>query len=560
MSNIFRDEYTDFTFNGVRSSQMKVWITNSRDIMFRLTPEFTDNFVSPSYGNVQLLNSTNKNKSSYPLKCIAIDITMQDWRAIQQWLSPDSVGRLEFDFNDRTYYNAKISKAITGTTFVRGTYDRLIGDLYIIEFSLEFTTVDDFAALGMVNVGILGKGFRSSLDDNGTTNNTDDDYLYTISSVSNNKFYMPSIIKEDINSIALNVPVKINSRPIKITVTSEDDEGSAIVYNPSIGIDNKIVQLFTISYTAVKDEQNNNFAAKITIIAYQYDQSLAKNNNNSITYENVHNPFTLYGDNLLIYVTSGSFEFADELSTYYICNTGAYEMYPHVSFTPITSSGETEATYTIQHDKQILYQYNMECMPLDIDGRNGIALCNGTIAENAYWGTSAGDIQNPIVRSSVNNGIFRIPSGRPELVKIRILEQKEVFNYTTVTEAASPIQNFTYIKILVCGDLKYQRYDNAIMHCFLDIGTSHSYNTSLYPASAAHPYEPQYYNTLVDSQLLRNCVLTPLKENQYSIMGPSIELSSLKVGKEYYLSVCDASTVQIDGGAGYIYLQTRDAF
>lgn len=151
----FRDEYTDFTFNGKTSEQMKVWITNSRDIQFRLTPEFTDTFVSPAFSNSQVLTGTNITKSTFQLKCIAIDVSMGEWRAIQRWLSPDAVGRLEFNFNYDTYYNAKVSKSITGKSFVKGGYDKLLGDLYIVEFTVDFTTVDDYAALGPVNVGVI---------------------------------------------------------------------------------------------------------------------------------------------------------------------------------------------------------------------------------------------------------------------------------------------------------------------------------------------------------------------------------------------------------------------
>ena len=70
----FRDRYTDFSFNEITSKQMNVWITNSMDLQMRLTPEFSDTFVSPTYSGSQILTGTSITKSDFSLKCIGIDL------------------------------------------------------------------------------------------------------------------------------------------------------------------------------------------------------------------------------------------------------------------------------------------------------------------------------------------------------------------------------------------------------------------------------------------------------------------------------------------------------
>lgn len=116
MSKIYRDEYTDFIFNEICSSDMKVWITNNHDLSMPVTPSFSDNYVSPTYGQGRYLTQTTVTNTDITLSCIAIDVTMQEWRAIQQWLSPSAAGKLQLSYNKFTYYDVKISKQISGTS------------------------------------------------------------------------------------------------------------------------------------------------------------------------------------------------------------------------------------------------------------------------------------------------------------------------------------------------------------------------------------------------------------------------------------------------------------
>lgn len=71
----------------------------------------------------------------------------------------------------------KLSKAPSGTMFMKGRVDSVMGQLYIITFDLEFTTVHDWAALG-----------------NYAEQNSKKDIS---SSVYNNEYLMPSVIMRD---------------------------------------------------------------------------------------------------------------------------------------------------------------------------------------------------------------------------------------------------------------------------------------------------------------------------------------------------------------------------
>jgi hypothetical protein len=144
----FRDKYTNFWFNDISSETMKVWLTNSKDIEFKATPNFTHTFVNPVSSQIRYHTGTTFSSNDFQLKCIAIGVNMLEWRAIENWLSPLAKGKLQFEFNDNTYYDVKVSKQVKGTSFVSGSNHILNNDTYNIEFTVEFTTTSDWAALG----------------------------------------------------------------------------------------------------------------------------------------------------------------------------------------------------------------------------------------------------------------------------------------------------------------------------------------------------------------------------------------------------------------------------
>lgn len=145
---MYRDQYTNFTFDDLESSNFKVWITNKNDLKRNMSPNFSDKFNTPTYGQVRYHEGTTIDKQDFKLSCVAVDVTLSEWRAITEWLSPLKSGKLTFDWNDKYYYMVKVSKAISGTMFNRYRIDSVVGQSYIITFDIEFTTVSDWAATG----------------------------------------------------------------------------------------------------------------------------------------------------------------------------------------------------------------------------------------------------------------------------------------------------------------------------------------------------------------------------------------------------------------------------
>lgn len=174
---MFRDEYTNFSFNELESENFKVWITNKNDLKRNMSPNFSDKFNTPTGSQIRYHEGTTIDKQDFKLSCAAVDVTLNEWRAITEWLSPLKQGKLRFEWNDKYYYMVKVSKAPSGTMFMKGRIDDIMGQLYIITFDLEFTTVHDWAALG----NYAEQNSIKEID----------------SSVYNNEYYMPSIIMRD---------------------------------------------------------------------------------------------------------------------------------------------------------------------------------------------------------------------------------------------------------------------------------------------------------------------------------------------------------------------------
>lgn len=181
---MFRDDYTNFSFRDQDSSNFKVWITNKNDLKRNMSPNFSDKFNAPTYGNIRYYEGTTIDKQDFKFSCAAVDITLNEWGAITEWLSPQKNGKLRFDWNDKYFYNVKVSKAPSGTMFVKGRIDSAMGQLYIVTFDLEFTTIGDWAALsdhGEQNF------FWSDSDNQVVVNDIDP-------SIINNSYYTPSIL------------------------------------------------------------------------------------------------------------------------------------------------------------------------------------------------------------------------------------------------------------------------------------------------------------------------------------------------------------------------------
>lgn len=570
MNRIFRDEYTDFTFNGVRSSQMKVWITNNKDLQFRLTPEFNDTFLAPSISNTQILNNTNITKSTFSLKCIAIDVTMQDWRAIQGWLSPTTVGRLSFDFNIGTYYNAKIDKGISGTTFVKGGGDRNISDKYIIEFTVGFTTVGDYAALGEVNVGILEVNF-GKVDYQGTT--SVDDLEYKIESVSNNRYFMPSISKMN-TSIPNNKFTKINNKYIKITlgnisgetvlgqvydfstktITTNSDKSQTTKYYAQYSIKyvptNNVISVIRKKFNeSSKENQDFYIAANYTLKEQKSGEQVEK-----------YAIISLFGEELYLLPILGSFSWVkDNYTPYAICNTGSYDMYPSLL---LNTSG-----FIIDQDNEEKYNYNLRfSTSLTVDCQNGFVLSQGQPVENISYKIKQGQTtyDYDFMSSYKNNGILSIKSGRPQIFKAQYAG--EVQTIQSELEGNTNILGHIYT-FLSPEKLQYDHRNNVALHIFKEVSGMQEFNTLFYPTSLQDGLESSKYEISFTNSTFR---IDPRIECEYvdgyykyffTILGDK-EAINFIANKTYYISICDYEIldIQLTDGNGFIYLQTRDAF
>lgn len=559
MNRIFRDEYTDFTFNGVRSSQMKVWITNNKDLQFRLTPEFSDTFLAPSFSNTQILNNTNITKSTFSLKCIAIDVTMQDWRAIQGWLSPTTVGRLSFDFNVGTYYNAKIDKGISGTAFIKGG-DRNLSDRYIIEFTLGFTTVGDYAALGEVNVGVLGKNFGETLE-TWDTESQDDDLKYKIESVSNNKYFIPSIKKLDNNVIAAETLVKINNRTLSFTHSNtllvdiidfsvEPDENG---YKPLYRIEGSF-------------EGSENKEAIIIVTKIQYKNGTEAGNNQ--TKYKVSNGSSLdlnfFGEELFLFVISGEVSWTEPgVNQYAVCNAGSYDMYPSLLL--------NAQDFSIKKNNKEIYSYSMKIpVVASIDGQNGFVLSQGQPIENVSYKMKQNETvyEYVLVDSWTNNGSLEIESGKPQILKGRFINSNVIIYKSEDKDGNEVKENIGYTYTFISPEpLQYDHRSRTATHIFQNVLGMQPYNTSTYPLFISEGNENTYNIQFINSHFTTECRIECVKENdyyKYNILIPDTNSYNLTEGLTYYISICDYDIldIQISGSSqdSFIYLQTRDAF
>ena len=546
----FRDEYTDFTFNGITSRQMKVWITNSRDIQFRLTPEFTDTFVSPAFSNSQVLTGTNITKSTFQLKCIAIDISMSEWRAIQRWLSPDAIGRLEFDFNYNTYYNAKVSKSITGKTFVKGGYDKLLGDLYVVEFTIDFTTVDDYAALGPVNVGSF---------------NIDSPSDYTIDNdlaTSNNPYYIPMFTTEAATGLK-----NIGNKTIKFKIKdSISTDGNAVAYFIRPGdYDKQVESNYNYHYIATVTETESNYY-KITIKGSQDGGDNIDKEYLTITLNKQNNgeywsdDLTLFSEDIFYRILNTAFviEVVNQQNYYHICNTGSYDMYPDFYIRPMDNS----IYFTIKYDNQEHYKYIYELNAksyVNIDGRHGLVLSGNTLAEEVYIykrDINSGTEQRKAMFGAVdrvNQGIMAIPPGNAESLKCFVLSKEDV-----KLTAGDDNKELLLVHLVTNQPLQFS-HNHAIMHLFVDLKRSDAFNNNIYPQTPkVSGYRP-YTHSFVQSNILKQSAICCDDAYHYTIIGPTEELDGIKENVNYYFSICDASVLNIDG-RGYIYLQSRGAF
>lgn len=382
---MFRDNYTDFSFNEIRSSNFKVWITNKNDLKRDMSPNFSDKFNSPTYGQLRYHEGTTMDKQDFKLSCVAVNITLNEWRAICEWLSPLKSGKLRFDWNEKYYYMVKLSKAPSGAMFIKSRVDNIMGDLYIVEFTLEFTTIYDWAAIGPT-------AWWSS-------NDNKNNYIM---SNCNNSYYMPTIAKAN-SETSFGAYYVIENAP--------SDESSIIFQLRDGGYYYLKIALSNGSWIATPYSDKNCEKELTGKFAVEFPFLLPCNTWSSL--EDVNT------------VVKTAWTTLSNASTFLIANAGSYKMYPELLLDKETTiyNGFEEKLYSFRPKDESPAFYTI------VDFKNGTIALNKEPINDTYY--------NMDKEHYTNTGENGIESGRPELWKVYVVSYTN--NKLTVLLNSKPI-------------------------------------------------------------------------------------------------------------------------
>lgn len=135
-------EYKYFTFDGISSEKYNLLIQNKgEDLLFPSQASFENQMVSPLYQGTSYLVGVNKKDRIFNFNCWVDSISVAKTREMLNWLSVNKKGFLELDYNENFRYKVKIA-AIGDFKHLPINADNTNN----YEFSLSFTTIDDFAA------------------------------------------------------------------------------------------------------------------------------------------------------------------------------------------------------------------------------------------------------------------------------------------------------------------------------------------------------------------------------------------------------------------------------
>lgn len=391
---MFRDNYTDFSFNELDSKNFKVWITNKNDLKQNMSPNFSDKFNTPTYGQTRYYEGTTIDKQDFKLSCVAIDVTLNEWRAITEWLSPLKCGKLKFDWNRNYYYMVKINSSLSGTMFIKNKVDSIIGDLYIITFDVSFTTIEDWAAIGPYCEQNYSKDINSS--------------------VYNNDYYLPEIIFRDSyidrydtskNSI---IP---SADKILVSFKTTNFSGNQMLLIMSYS--GEIVGI-------IKGNTENGI--KIITYGYYYNNKLVWSK--KLPYEEKNNNYTFYfNSNPGYYLQWIESNYSAKIERYnnsnvLITNTGTFNAYPifYVKDScTISKDSKTYYSFTKSINNNMNYQ-------VKINSKTSNITQNGVIIDN-----SKDKFGIPLYELKIeNSGQLYIKSGRPELFKAILVKDKKI--------------------------------------------------------------------------------------------------------------------------------------
>lgn len=580
---MFRDNYTDFSFNDLHSENFKVWITNNHDLKHNMTPKFKDQFNTPTYGQFRYYEGSTIENQDITLNCVALNITAEEWRAITEWLSPLTIGKLRFSWNPKYYYMVKISKNIVGEQWVLNKVDPILGELYHVTFTIDFTTTQDWAALGENNEDIVvrsvSNGYeKDSLDDitsaaegdiyyiqdqnkyyicNETyADGFDTSYWTELSysdSIFNNGYYMPSIISLP-RVCEKQLPAQSHiwgSQYTKFIIKQDQGDFKMSVFNlrfQKIGAISYTSSDKKLTYSHYLTPNSNSYWDEVLRLEY-YNTDLNE------LYFTVHSQAT----ELIVLDQIG---FAPKViqsevcNADYVClcnNAGAYDTYPQIYSTIPYALFDNSNQYCS-------FKYN------------GIQPFSYYTALNSYnqtltsYGIPIDILVNnvgiPIYREIQNSKQLVIPSGRPQLLKTIV---KSVSDKTTYKN----YEDLYYFTIELCLNSKpvYDRYRPYTCCLFTEIQSSNNYDNDIYGtqkySASLDPDKFIVYNTpYIEYEKTNQGWIMRLTVPSYSLMG-NLDLTTLSNNSCIYISLCDSFALgfTVDdnlNGSTSISLRARD--
>ena len=133
------DKFSTFTWDGLDSfDNFGTFIINENreGLKFYNGPSFSNEYTSPQFANNKEFVGVNFEQQKISFKIGVYWISIEDYRKFLEWLSPYKISKLTFSFNDKWYYQLKLSGREESTRYILGYED---GEpRYYSEMTLNF--------------------------------------------------------------------------------------------------------------------------------------------------------------------------------------------------------------------------------------------------------------------------------------------------------------------------------------------------------------------------------------------------------------------------------------
>lgn len=538
---MFRDNYTDFWFDDKNSVAFNVWMTNQHDIQNNLSPTFTDKFTTPTYAQQRYYEGTTFSQQDLEVKCAAIGITRDDWRAIAEWFSPLKTGKLVFCWNPSHYYMVKVSKQPTNTIWALNRVDSVRGELYIVTFELQFTTVGDWAALTQPSV----INFDLSV--------TNPEALERYK----NEYYIPQMIMREADDTLHYLGNNTYALYGNVTCQWYEDYNGTTDY--IFTLDGQPYAEITINTTnnklCIKYSQMSNWIEEIPFVSGIATKIFYNLNYNYyyIASGTVYSsgPFDNRQMRIMTSIDKGLI----------LLNTGSYDLFP--KFYAVASE------FTLYNKLENLYAVatiNDTARPFEIDCQNGLVTSMGSIVNSLQIRGQRYFSDDCLAKS------FIIDSGRPELLKGIVLSSSNI-----VLNSQSR-DSLIDLKIRTNHAIKYSRENDYIMHIFTSVPQSLSArfdvdnygwtenDKAFVDGNWDIENNPHYlsYNPIIkvdddDHSIIHIYIETNVIYNNNTRYGNALRVNSLPIGTNIFISMCDINTTTYNlNGSMNVMLQCRD--